>query len=208
MLGQIGYFIVWPMKTPLPINDLIARLRMGDEDAVRELVAGYEPYLRRTLRRRLARTPFQAIADSADVCQSVLCSFLVRIAAGEYVVKSREDLVRLLTGMARKKLAALIRRESAQRRDRRRTISLGSNRDVPADPADEPSLVMSSRDLLANVSQRLPEAERLLFEQRRQGKSWQEIADLMGDSPIKLRKRLSRALRQASVELGLENDDE
>ena len=196
------------MPQTTPIDELVVRLRAGDEAAVRELVADYEPYLRRTLRRRLARTPYQAIADSADVCQAVFCSFFVRIAAGEYVVKSREDLVRLLNGMARKKLAELLRRESAQCRDRRRTISLGSNRDIPASPDGEPSLQMSGRELLANVSQRLPKEERFLFEQRRLGRSWHEIAEHLGETPMKLRKRLSRALKQIIVDLGLEDADE
>jgi len=47
------------MSAPTPITELIARVRTGEEEAVRELVADYEPFLRRTLRRRLARTPIK-----------------------------------------------------------------------------------------------------------------------------------------------------
>jgi len=59
-----------------------------------------------------------------------MCSFLIRVAAGEYEVDAREDLVKLLSGIARKKLALLMRRESAQCRDRRRCPPLLA-RDFP-----------------------------------------------------------------------------
>ncbi len=190
------------LATPFP--ELLIRLRAGNEDAARELVAAYEPFLRRTIRRRLARTPLQAVADSVDICQSVLGGLFVRLAAGEYELKSQEDLAKLLMGMVRKKLAALARRESADRRDRGRTVSLGSNPQIPAKPDSEPGRISINADLVNEVKKRLPESERKLFELRQQGHAWNDIAARIGGTAASLRKRLSRALREISLELGLE----
>jgi DNA-directed RNA polymerase specialized sigma24 family protein len=66
----------------------------------------------------------------------------------------------------------------------------------------------AGRELLAAVKTRLPEEERKLFQWRQDGLSWREIAGRTGESEALLRKRLSRALRQVSIELGMEPSDE
>ena len=40
---------------PIPLEELLVRLARGDEAAARQFVAEYEPYIRRTIRPRLAR---------------------------------------------------------------------------------------------------------------------------------------------------------
>ncbi len=185
-------------------SEMLGRLRIGDEQAVRAFVATYEPYIRRTIRRRLARTPLQAAADSADVCQSVLATFLIHVAAGSYVLNGPDQLVRLLLGMARRKFAALARRELAECRDRRRNQSIDESGEVAGNSAFEPERIVVGRDLLENVIGRLAEDERLLFELRQQGQSWDSIVARVGETATVLRKRLSRALRRVTVELGLE----
>jgi RNA polymerase sigma factor (sigma-70 family) len=179
---------------------MLQRLRSGDVDTVRAFVAQYEPYIRRTIRRRLARTPLQAVADSADICQAVLATFLIHVAAGSYVLNGTEQLVKLLMGITRRKFAALQRRELAQCRDRRRNQSLAKSEDLPGNPAEQPERLVAVRDLLVTVSQRLRSDERELFELRLQGHSWESIAVLVGNDVRALRKRLSRGLRQVLAE--------
>src|SRR3989442_11144114 len=92
---------------------LIARVRAGDAEAARELVQRYEPAIRRAVRFRLADSRLARLFDSMDICQSVLASFFVRAAAGQYDLEQPEQLLGLLAAMARKKLALHAR---AQRR--------------------------------------------------------------------------------------------
>src|SRR3954447_5404398 len=90
--------------------ELIRRARHGDPQAARELIGKYEPAIRREARLRLGprlRPQF----DSMDLCQSVLGSFFVRIAAGQYDFESPGHLMRLLITMTRNKV-----REKARKR--------------------------------------------------------------------------------------------
>jgi DNA-directed RNA polymerase specialized sigma24 family protein len=117
------------MSTPTPLPDLLARLRTGDVGAVREFVGAYEPFTRRAIRRRAARGPRYAVADSDDLCQSVLGSFLIRFAAGEYDLDGHADLERLIVTIVRNKVAALARREAGQPRNHPRMRLLESGED-------------------------------------------------------------------------------
>jgi hypothetical protein len=49
--------------------------------------------------------------DASDVCQSVLLSFLLRVAAHEYDLATSKQLTGLLMAMTRNKLAGQVRRE-------------------------------------------------------------------------------------------------
>src|SRR3989442_13644649 len=102
--------------------ELMSRVRAGDQDAATELVRRYEPAIRRAVRFRLGDTRMAAVLDSMDVCQSVLASFFVRAASGQYEVDQPEQLQKLLVAMARNKLAFQMRKHRAQRRDQRRVV--------------------------------------------------------------------------------------
>ena len=58
--------------------------------------------------------------DSMDICQSVLASFFVPCAAGQFELHRPAQLVALLTKMAQNKLAWHVRYHLQQRRDIRR----------------------------------------------------------------------------------------
>ncbi len=94
--------------------DLIQQVRAGDQDAAAELVRLYESAIRRAVRFRLYDARLRSHFDSMDICQSVLASFFVRAAAGQYDIDTPEQLVKLLTSMARNKLASQARRELAR----------------------------------------------------------------------------------------------
>src|SRR5262245_32578317 len=92
------------MADELPFRELITRVRAGDDRAAADLVARYEPAIRRAVRFRLTDPALRRTCDSMDVCQSVLMSFFVRAASGQYELDTPEQLLRLLTAMARNKL--------------------------------------------------------------------------------------------------------
>src|SRR5438270_8122393 len=100
------------MTEPNIFTDLIRRVRAGDERAAAELVRQYEPLIRREVRLRLTDLRLARAFDSMDVCQSVLASFFVRTAAGQYDLGGPADLLRLLVRMTRNKLASAAREQN------------------------------------------------------------------------------------------------
>jgi len=99
-------------------QELIRRVRGGDQAAAAELVERYEPAVRRAVRFRLVDARLRSLLDSMDICQSVMASFFVRAAAGQYELDKPTQLVNLLVAMAHNKVASLARKERAQRRRR------------------------------------------------------------------------------------------
>src|SRR5438132_7188286 len=106
-------------------TDFLRRIRAGDEQAAEELVRQYEPLIRREVRLHLEDRRLSRLFDSMDVCQSVLASFFVRVASGQYDLERPEQLLKLLMAMARNKLASQARRQHRKLRDQRR-IDAGS----------------------------------------------------------------------------------
>jgi RNA polymerase sigma-70 factor (ECF subfamily) len=183
--------------------DLLARVRAGDEQAAAELVRTHESALRRWVRFRLTDPTMARALDPEDVCQSVFASFFVRAAAGQYDLAGPDDLVKLLVGMARNKLAMQARRHRAAKRDGRRRAVPGVEEVDPADGAASPSRQAAGRELLAEVRRRLGDEERRVADLRAQGQGWAEIAAELGGTPDGRRMQLTRALDRVSRELGL-----
>jgi RNA polymerase sigma-70 factor (ECF subfamily) len=194
------------MSDDLSFRDLIGRVRRGDEQAAAELVRKYEPAIRRAVRFRLTDARLRRTCDSMDVCQSVLMSFFVRAASGQYDLDSPEQLLRLLTTMARNKLLNQARLEHAARRDSR-LVNEVPDKDLVSETPGPPQQV-EARDLLQQVHARLTPDERQLVELRNQGLDWASIAKRLGGTPTALRQKLHRALARLSQQFGLEEGDE
>src|SRR5439155_3062491 len=115
------------MLEPTTFTSFVQRLRAGDEQAAVELVRQYEPLIRREVRMHLDDQHLCRLFDSLDISQSVLLSFFVRSAAGQYDLDRPEQLLNLLVAMTRNKLASAARYEHRQRRDQRRTTGAGAD---------------------------------------------------------------------------------
>jgi RNA polymerase sigma-70 factor (ECF subfamily) len=186
-------------------EDLIRRVRERDQVAARELVERYEPAIRRVVRIHLRDARMRRILDSTDVCQSVLASFFIRTALGEYDIDSPEQLLKLLAAITRNKVTNQANHLRAQRRDIRRETSATEAAEFGPDRASDPSEQASARELLDKVRDRLGPDERYLAEQRSIGRTWKELADELGGTDVALRKKLSRALDTVMAGLGLED---
>jgi RNA polymerase sigma-70 factor (ECF subfamily) len=180
----------------------IRRVRAGDDQAAQELVEQYEPVIRREVRMRLQDPRLYRRFDWSDICQSVMASFFVRAAAGQYDLDQPDQLLRLLVVMTRHKLTEQVRRHRAGRRDYRRV--------GPDDPADleersaaapSPSRLVVGRDLLETVFSRFSEEERMLADLRAQGFEWAEIASRLGGTPAARRQQLARAVDRVERQL-------
>ena len=195
------------MSDEMSFRDLIGRVRGGDERAAAEVVRRYEPAIRRAVRLRLTDVRLRRTCDSMDVCQSVMMSFFVRAATGQYDLDTPDQLLRLLTTMARNKLLNQARQQHAARRDNRLISGDVAERDI-VDRAPSPSRDAEARELLAEVRRRLPPDVLQLVELRNQGHDWTSIADTVGGNAAALRQKLHRALARLSEQFGLEGGDD
>jgi RNA polymerase sigma-70 factor (ECF subfamily) len=188
--------------------ELMRRVRAGDEDAAAELVRRYEPLVRREVRLQLEDRRLSRLFDSMDVCQSVLKSFFVRTAAGQYDLDTPQQLQGLLVTMARNKLASEVRRQQRQRRDNRRVAEGGDEQlNTVAAAQPSPSEVVSGRELLDRFRGALNQEERQLAELRGQGLTWDEVAVRLGGTAQARRMQLARAVERVTRELGLDETD-
>ncbi len=194
------------MPDAIPFDELIRRVRNRDQEAARELTLRYEKVIRRVVRIHLRDARLRQVMDSMDVCQSVLATFFVRTALGQYDLDSPENLVNLLASIARNKLTNQVNHLRAQRRDVRKNSSLDSDGMQAKDRASDPSEQASAREILEKVWERLDPHDRYLAEQRSLGRTWKEIAAELGGLDVTLRKKLTRSLDRAMSELGIDED--
>jgi RNA polymerase sigma-70 factor (ECF subfamily) len=146
--------------------------------------------------------------DSMDICQSVLASFFVRAALGQYELDRPDQLLRLLVTMTRNKLIYQVRRQRRQRRDNRLVDEAGQEKLQSVAAGASPSDVVANRELLQKVRERLSDEERQIADLRGQGREWGEVAAHLGGTPEGRRKQLARAIERVAHELGLDEVSE
>jgi RNA polymerase sigma-70 factor (ECF subfamily) len=185
--------------------DFIRRIRAGDERAAEELVRKYEALIRREVRLHLEDRRLGRLFDSMDICQSVLASFFVRTAAGQYELERPEQVLKLLVTMARNKLASAARSEHRQCRDNRRTAGdKPAGLESVAATGPSPSEQLAGKELLERVRQALSHEERQLVELRSQDRTWADIAAQLGGTAQGRRMQLTRALERVAQQIGLD----
>jgi RNA polymerase sigma-70 factor (ECF subfamily) len=192
------------MPEPIAFAEFLARVRGGDARAAEELVRRYETAVRISVRVRLTAPALRRQFDSMDVCQSVLASFFVRAAVGQYDLESPEQLVALLVKMARNKLSKQARYHEQMCRDARLQQGLDGPAAHAAAADPTPSRQAEGRELLAALRARLTEEERAVADLRGQGMGWAEIAGQLGGTADGRRMQLRRALDRVAPELGLD----
>ena len=145
--------------------------------AARELVERYEPVIRREVRMRLRDPRLYSRFDWTDICQSVMASFFVRAASGQYDLDQPDQLLRLLVVMTRHKLSkpgapaprGQARLSAGWKTATRRTWRGRSG------AAPTPSRLVAGRELLEAFRGRLSDEERMLADLRAEGCEWAEI---------------------------------
>jgi RNA polymerase sigma-70 factor (ECF subfamily) len=191
-----------------PFADWMARVRAGDADAAADLVRRHERAVRVAVRVRLTDPRLRRQFDSMDVCQSVMASFFVRAAAGQFDLESPQQLVGLLVKMAQNKLLMQVRRHKTRGRDVGRVEAAGDDAPPVADPRPGPERHAEGRELLARLLDQLDGPERDLARRRAAGQEWVEIARELDGSPQGHRMRLSRAIDRLTPALGLDDGGE
>jgi RNA polymerase sigma factor (sigma-70 family) len=174
-------------------RQLLSQAETGDADAARRLLKEFGPHVVRAIRRHLPpemRNEF----DSLDFAQAVWGSFF---AQPDRLTKLQDadQFVGFLGQMARHKVLMEHRKRYATaKRDRAREERL------PASPMDEqahandptPSQVAVANDLCRALVSDQPERYQLILEHRLQGRSHQEIAELLNMHERSVRRVLDR----------------
>lgn len=189
------------MADDLSFEELLQRVRRGNEAAASELLRRYEAPLRHVIRVRLVDSRLRRLFDVDDICQSVLASFFMRAAVGQYELHRPEDLLKLLATMARHKLADKARQPSVERNAGRRVPLEELPDQALASREGTPSQQLALKELVCEVRRRLSPEERQLLDLRDQGMEWAAVATQVGGNSEALRKRLTRAIELIALEL-------
>jgi RNA polymerase sigma-70 factor (ECF subfamily) len=187
-------------------RDFVRRIRAGDPRAAEEIVRLYEPDVRLVIRGwlRLRNARLRRVFDSMDVCQSVMTSFFIRAAIGEFDLAEPHQLLPLLVGIARNKLAERVRFHQQKRRDVRRVLAESLDERVADAAGETASQVIANRELVELFRARLTDEERQVADLRAEGLDWVAIAEALGGTAEARRKQLARAIGRVERELGLD----
>jgi RNA polymerase sigma factor (sigma-70 family) len=189
------------MNTGNQFAEFIQRIRNQDESAARELIQEYEHELRTFARVRLNDPRLRRVLDSMDICQSILANFFARAADGQFDLESPQDLMNLLVRMVENKVHDKARAQKRQKRNMQRLDSR-SIEDVDLAGSDEtPSAIVSSRELLEKIRERMPPELLQIADMRRDGQNWKTISESLGEPAETLRKRFERAISRLIMDL-------
>jgi DNA-directed RNA polymerase specialized sigma24 family protein len=97
------------------VTQFFGQLRTGDPAAAGRLWDRFFPRLVALARKTLSGRP-QRAADADDAVQSAFASFCLRVRAGEYDIRDRDDLWNLLGVITANKARTQARREAAEKR--------------------------------------------------------------------------------------------
>jgi RNA polymerase sigma-70 factor (ECF subfamily) len=188
-------------------ESLIARVRAGDADAAADLVKQYEPGIRVAIRTRLFDPAMRRQLDSMDICQSVLASFFIRVAAGQYNLRHPSQLVALLTKMAHNKLNWHFRHQMLQRRDVRRISDHSTETLQLVSTAPGPARQAEARELLQSTWKHMDDTMRRIATRRLKGKTWDQVASEMGGTGESRRKQYERGMNEIARLLDIDTDE-
>jgi RNA polymerase sigma-70 factor (ECF subfamily) len=164
-------------------QDLLQRIRNGDEAAAQQLVTDYGPHILRVVRRRLIRQ-LRNQFDSVDFEQSVWGTFF-QTPPDQCTFDSPEALIAYLENMARNKVIRAYRRNlKTQKRDFGNIKSLDKPGPTQASrvPAQQPtpSQCAIADDQFRQMLQRLPPQQQRVLCLLRLGYTPQEAAQQVG----------------------------
>jgi RNA polymerase sigma-70 factor, ECF subfamily len=186
-------------------DDLILRLRNGDNDAAREIFDRYAARLLLLSRRRIGQR-MNSRVDPEDVVQSVFRTFFARMKNDQFEVEKKDDLFKLLVRItAHKTLRQIAHHRAAKRDPGQETRQSDDNYEMLLQAMDaEPTAetVVTFMDNLEHFLSQLTTQDRQIVEMRLQGHSTEEIAKQLGTYDRKIRRVLERIRGMAETENG------
>jgi RNA polymerase sigma factor (sigma-70 family) len=177
------------------LDELLARLSGGDDEAAEQVFRTYEPYLRKVVRRQLPawlRPKF----DSADVVQSVWADLICGLRGAGWHFRDAEHLRAFLVKMARHRFIDRFRhhRTSAEREQPLATTDTGGL--TGHEP--RPSEVAQADELWQRMLHLCPPEHRPVLLLKREGRPMEEIVAETGLHEDSIRRILRRLSRQVA----------
>jgi RNA polymerase sigma factor (sigma-70 family) len=189
------------------LQELLRRIREGDEAAAAEFFRTYEPHVRRVVRARLRIAGMRRVSDSSDLCQVVLASFLVGSAVGRYDIEDTEAMKKLLARIAANRVIDLARKPEF-RKPAVPVVGPGADGVQPVARGSSPASQIALQELIQKANQLLTDSERPIADLRKEGLTWEEIGQRLGKSADAVRKSLDRAARRIMLALGMEGPND
>jgi DNA-directed RNA polymerase specialized sigma24 family protein len=183
-------------------SELLSRVRAGDDAATSEIFRTYAPHVKSLVRSLMRIQSVRLMAEPSDVYQSVMASFFIRAAVGQYDIDEPRQLMALLKAMAKNKVVDLTRQPD------RRISSLpvfgpGLSGIEPVDSGTDPASEVLRIDLARKIRERFTDDEREISDLRLGGDNWADVGARLGIEPNAARMRLERALSRIGKELNL-----
>ena len=178
-------------NVPSEFENLIARIRNGDESASAELVQRYERPVIRAVRARLG-SRLRRVLDSMDVMQSVNRSLLVGLRSQKFQFSEPAQLIALAVLLVQRKVAR-------HWRSVKRTLPIEPKGGASENPLldvgshePEQSSVIAAEELLQRFLTFLDDLDRQLVQLKLDGHSSVEVAAVLKLDPAFVRMRWSR----------------
>jgi RNA polymerase sigma-70 factor (ECF subfamily) len=185
-------------ESPEEFDALMMRVRLGDEEALSQLVRRYEKEVQRTASCLLGRT-LRSLLDPADLVQSVHRTVIHGLRGNKFTIDSPKQLLALALTLTRHKVVQHARHLRCQQRH---TQALAETKIVDQTGANEcspeadPAQAAEYKDIVEHLCRNLDDTSRHLVQLRLQGYSTAEVARQLGMDADILRVRLSRLRRQ------------
>src|SRR5229473_8693474 len=170
-------------------SQLLRQAQAGSDQAARDLVDRFGPFILRVIRNRLDKR-LRSVFDSADFSQAVWASFFA-LPIQKYHFQEPEDLIRFLQEVTRNKIVEQVRRRLGTKSHQiRREIPLENSQNVIA-PTATASQEAIARERWRNALAKQPHHQEILHGVR-DGLSQKEIAKRMGISERTVRRAIRR----------------
>lgn len=188
-------------------EQLVKRVKLGDRQAISELISRYEREVAMVARVRLGHA-LRPYFDESDILQSVHRSVLLGVRDEKLELRSPKALVGLAATIARRKVA----RKWRQLRRQHRLSGINQSTEgteVPdvlakfESPLNDPQRIAALREQFANVLQQMDDVDQELIRLRLDGFRTTEAAEQLGLNPNVARVRLSR-LRKKLADANLD----
>jgi RNA polymerase sigma-70 factor (ECF subfamily) len=178
-------------------QELLSRVRSGDNGALMQLIRDYETEVRIVARARIGAA-LRPYVDSVDVVQSVHRSLMIGLRDGRFDISTPSKLLALALTIVRRKVARDWRRVRRQQR----LSGVGSSANevlemlVSCGSRDsDPERIAILNDAVRRVYEKLAECDQRLIQLRLDGYTTAEAADQIGINADHARTRLLRARR-------------
>jgi RNA polymerase sigma-70 factor (ECF subfamily) len=160
------------------LEELLDKLRQGDEAAATQLFLAYEPYLRLVVRRQLSAA-LRAKFDSADVVQSVWADVLRGLQQGAWRFADAEHLRAFLVKATRNRFIDRVR-QNLRALEHEQRLDDEEGHGLPPSPEPRPSELAEAEELWQRLLALCPPAHVELLHLKRQGLTLAEIAARTG----------------------------